>query len=241
MSETIHLLLLAAGSGRRFAADAKSLSVPKQYVSIVGQTVLEHSLAAFKNLALCSAVITHSSDDTEINRLDLNAPFDITLAVGGQSRAESVRLGLQALQQAGAKDSDWVLVHDAARCCVTEKDIRALIETCVSKNRGGLLVNAIHDTLKFSQDGFQVDKTINRDQMFVALTPQMFPLHDLLAALLEADEQDMTVTDESSAMEAMGEQPLMVEGDAGNIKLTRVEQLPQIQAFLTNKTIKRDQ
>jgi len=237
MSQQIHLLLLAAGSGRRFAAGSKSLSVPKQYVLIAGQTVLEHSLSAFKNLPLASAVITHSPDDTVINRLNLTAPFDITLTHGGSSRAESVRLGLQALQQAGADEADWVLVHDAARCCVTQKDIRALIEMCVSKNRGGLLVNTIHDTLKFSRDGFQVDKTIHREQMFAALTPQMFPLGDLLAALLEADQQQTVVTDESSAMEAMGEQPLMVEGDARNIKLTRAEQLPQVEAFLCNNTI----
>lgn len=237
-SNAIHLLLLAAGSGQRFAQGAKHLSVPKQYVSLAGRTVLEHSLAAFKDLAIRSAVITHSDDDMEINRLHLVAPYKITLAVGGASRAESVRLGLQTLHQAGADNSDWVLVHDAARCCVTEKDIQALIDMCLSKNRGGLLVSAIHDTLKFSQDGFQVDKTINREQMFAALTPQMFPLGDLLVALKEAEEQGMTVTDESSAMEAMGEQPLMIEGDAGNIKLTRVEQLPQVQAFLNQHNIK---
>ena len=238
MSERIHLLLLAAGRGQRFNAGMKSLTVPKQYVSIAGQTVLEHSLAAFQNLPLASAVITHSADDTEIKRLNLTAPFHITLTVGGASRAESVCLGLQALQQAGADEADWVLVHDAARCCVLEKDIQALIGMCVAKNRGGLLVNAIHDTLKFSRDGFQVDKTINRDQMFAALTPQMFPLGDLLAALLEAEKHGTNITDESAAMEAMGEQPLMVEGDVGNIKLTRVEQLPQVQAFLTNTTTK---
>ena len=238
MSQAIHLVLLAAGRGQRFAADARSLTVPKQYVSIAGKTVLEHSLAAFKNLSVHSAVITHSADDSEIKRLNLEAPFDMNLAVGGASRAESVRLGLQALQRNGADQSDWVLVHDAARCCVTEKDIQALIDMCLSKNRGGLLVSAIHDTLKFSQDGFQVDKTINREQMFAALTPQMFPLGDLLVALKEAEEQGMTVTDESSAMEAMGEQSLMIEGDAGNIKLTRVEQLPQVQAFLNQHHIK---
>lgn len=240
MSQRIHLLLLAAGSGQRFATGMKSLTVPKQYVSIAGQTVLEHSLAAFQNLPLASAVITHSADDTIIKRLNLAAPFGLTLTVGGLSRAESVRLGLQALQQAGADEADWALVHDVARCCVLEKDIQALIDVCVSKNRGGLLVNTIHDTLKFSRDGFQVDKTICRDQMFAALTPQMFPLGDLLAALLEADEQGTTITDESSAMEAMGEQPLMVEGDAGNIKLTRAEQLPQVESFLSNKMTKGD-
>jgi len=235
MSQQLHLLLLAAGSGRRFAAGVKSLTVPKQYVSIAGQTVLEHSLAAFKNIPLSSAVITHSADDTAIKSLNLTAAFDISLTHGGSSRAESVRLGLHALKQAGADKSDWVLVHDAARCCVTGQEIQDLIQRCKTEQRGGLLVSPIHDTLKYSTDGMQVDKTINRDQVFAALTPQMFPLAELLAALVSAEKQGFSVTDESSAMEAMGVKPLMVQGRASNMKLTRADQLPQVEAFLSNK------
>lgn len=239
-TRAVHLLLLAAGSGQRFAHGARHLSVPKQYITMAGQTVLEHSLNAFKNSSLRSAVITHSADDREINRLHLTAPFDVSLTVGGQSRAESVRLGLQALQQAGADESDWVLVHDAARCCVTTQDIHELIDACQSQNRGGLLVSAIHDTLKLSHNGDEVDKTLDRDQIYAALTPQMFPLGTLLSALMTAEKQGLAITDEASAMEAAGFKPLMVQGRADNIKLTRIEQLPQIQAFLTNKTLENN-
>ncbi|MCX7545894.1 2-C-methyl-D-erythritol 4-phosphate cytidylyltransferase [Marinicella gelatinilytica] len=236
MSKQIHLLLLAAGSGRRFAADANDYSVPKQYIKIAGQTVLEHSLSAFDNSPLTSVVIALNPDDTHFADIKLNGPFTVMTAVGGQTRADSVRLGLQALQQGGAADSDWVLVHDAARCCVTEQEIKDLIQVCVSAQRGGLLVNPINDTLKFSQDGQQVDKTIKREQVYAALTPQMFVLGDLLSALTAADQQGMTITDESSAMEAMGERPLMVSGRASNIKLTRAEQLPQVESFLSHLT-----
>lgn len=235
MSKQIHLLLLAAGSGRRFAADANDYSVPKQYIKIAGQTVLEHSLSAFDNSPLTSVVITLNPDDTHFADIKLNGPFSVMTAVGGQTRADSVRLGLQALQRGGAADSDWVLVHDAARCCVTEQEIKDLIQGCESAQRGGLLVSAINDTLKFSSDGQQVAKTINRDQVYAALTPQMFPLGVLLAALLSAQQRNLSLTDESSAMEAMGEQPIMVLGKQSNIKLTRVEQLPQIKFFLEHQ------
>ncbi len=233
----LHLLLLAAGSGRRFAAGADDASTPKQYLKIKGQTVLEHSLHAFKNTALTSAVITLSPHDAHFMALTFNTAFPLSHTEGGTTRAASVRLGLQALQQGGAADSDWVLVHDAARCCVTEQEIHDLIQVCVSAQRGGLLVNPINDTLKFSQDGQRVDKTIKREQVYAALTPQMFVLGDLLSALTAADQQGMTITDESSAMEAMGERPLMVPGRASNIKLTRAEQLPQVESFLSHITV----
>ncbi len=235
MSQQLHLLLLAAGSGRRFASGVSGMSLPKQYVIINGQTVLEHSLAAFKNINLNTVVITVSSNDTRCAKLKLKTDFSLSTTVGGQTRAESVRLGLQALLQAGADGSDWVLVHDAARCCVTGQEIQDLIQRCKTEQRGGLLVSPIHDTLKYSTDGMQVDKTINRDQVFAALTPQMFPLAGLLAALVSAEKQGLSITDESSAMEAMGEKPLMVQGRASNMKLTRADQLPQVEAFLSNK------
>ncbi|MCW8869339.1 MAG: 2-C-methyl-D-erythritol 4-phosphate cytidylyltransferase [Proteobacteria bacterium] len=234
MSQQLHLLLLAAGSGRRFASGVSGMSLPKQYVIINGQTVLEHSLAAFKNINLNSAVITVSPDDTQCTTLKLKTDFPLSTTAGGQTRAESVRLGLKALQQAGADDSDWVLVHDAARCCVAEQEIQELIQRCITEQRGGLLVNPIHDTLKYSTDGLQVDKTINREQVFAALTPQMFSLGELLAALMSANDRNISITDESSAMEAVGVQPLMIQGRASNIKLTRAEQLPQVEAFLSH-------
>jgi len=234
-SERLHLLLLAAGKGRRFAAGDGGYSVPKQYIQIAGQTVLEHSLSAFKNSPLQSVVITLSPDDQYWPQLITSSAANLLTTEGGQTRAESVRLGLHALRQSGAAEDDWVLVHDAARCCVSETEIQTLIETCQSANQGGLLVSRINDTLKFSVNAQKVEKTINREHVYAALTPQMFRIGALLSALIAAAKQAITVTDESSAMEAMGQQPIMVLGKQSNIKLTRAEQMPQIEAYLTQQ------
>lgn len=231
----LHLLLLAAGSGRRFAAGAIQGPKPKQYVEVAGQSVISHSLNAFKNTPLQSAVVTLSPGDAYWSQIQTSFPVKLNTTEGGRTRAESVKLGLRALQKAGAENTDWVLVHDAARCCVTKQEIDDLVTACQAANQGGLLVSAMNDTLKLSGNGRQVDKTIDRNHVYAALTPQMFPLGELLDALVQAEQNNRCITDESSAMEACGYYPLMVPGKASNIKLTRVEQLPQIEVFLTRQ------
>ena len=115
------------------------------------------------------------------------------------------------------------MVHDAARPCVTTQEINDLMAACIEHHKGGLLVKPLSDTIKNSADGMTVKKTIDRSHLYAALTPQMFNSGDLLKALtvFEAD----SITDESSAIEAQGKNPLMVMGKNTNIKITQYEDL----------------
>ena len=121
-------------------------------------------------------------------------------------------------------------MHDAARPCVSSEEIKMLINVCTTQERGGLLVKPISDTIKFSEDGKTTSKTLNRNQMFAALTPQMFRCGDLLKALTVFEVN--SITDESSALEAQGHQPIMVEGKSSNIKITSFDDLSIAHAIL---------
>lgn len=229
----IYLLLLAAGSGRRFMADASNSSetmpsVPKQYCPIGNKTVIEHSLTAFSGLGIKAAMVTLEKNDSHWSTLNHQSDFKIHTTIGGAQRAESVYLGLQALKKQGATEQDWVLVHDAARCCVTSKEIQRLIDGCLKHKQGGLLVNSVVDTVKWSENGRTVERTLPRQHVYLALTPQMFRLGELSKALAQATD----VTDEAAAMEVTGVLPIMVEGEVSNVKLTAFSQLPVIKLIL---------
>jgi 2-C-methyl-D-erythritol 4-phosphate cytidylyltransferase len=139
--------------------------------------------------------------------------------------------GLAALSET-AQARDWVLVHDAARPCVRQHDLRLLIDTLAKHAVGGLLGTPVHDTIKKTDAQGAVEATVARDSLWHAYTPQMFRYGLLQAALLKALEDGYEVTDESSAMEHAGHRPLMVEGHADNIKITRPEDLPLARYFL---------
>ena len=162
---------------------------------------------------------------------DFNQPGVQLFAVGAASRALSVRNGLQALLEHAAKPSDWVLVHDAARCLITPEQITVLIDACQDDAVGGLLALPLPDTLKSSAEG-RVAGTIARADKWLAQTPQMFRVGELLAALDVASD---TVTDESSAMEAQGLQPLLIKGSAQNFKVTYPEDFALAEAILKTR------
>jgi 2-C-methyl-D-erythritol 4-phosphate cytidylyltransferase len=136
--------------------------------------------------------------------------------------------GLQALREQGAAPTDWVLVHDAARCLITPQQIDALIDACLSDPVGGLLALKLPDTLK-REIGGRVAETVERGDKWLAQTPQMFPLARLERALQAAGD---AVTDEASAMEWVGERPLLVEGSAQNFKVTYPQDFALAQAVL---------
>jgi 2-C-methyl-D-erythritol 4-phosphate cytidylyltransferase len=136
--------------------------------------------------------------------------------------------GLRELRRVGAVDTDWVLVHDAARCLVTPQLVDRLIDACVDDEVGGLLAHPLADTLKLGEDG-RVAATINRGDKWQAQTPQMFRLGMLRQALEAADDR---ITDESSAIEAMGLRPLLVEAGAQNFKVTYPEDFAMAEAVL---------
>lgn len=213
MQPRFHALVPCAGVGARAGAEG-----PKQYVPLRGRAMVEHTLAALVRVErLASVLVVLSPDDA---RFEPAVPvFDPKLRIarrGGDSRAATVRNGLDVLAEQGAADDEWVLVHDAARCLIRPAWVDRLIDACADDPVGGLLALPIGDTLKRAE-GERVARTVPRERMWAAQTPQMFRIGLLRRAL---DEAGAEVTDESSAVEALGLQPRLVPGDADNLKLT---------------------
>jgi 2-C-methyl-D-erythritol 4-phosphate cytidylyltransferase len=150
---------------------------------------------------------------------------------GGATRAASVANGLRELRRAGAVDADWVLVHDAARCLITPELIDRLIDRCGNDEVGGLLAHPLADTLKIGANG-RVAATVDRGDKWQAQTPQMFRLGLLRQGLEAAGD---SVTDESSAIEALGLKPLLVEAGGQNFKVTYPEDLAMAEAVLRGR------
>lgn len=222
-------LIPAAGSGTRMRA-----SVPKQFMRIGTLSVVEHSLDALWRLPTLQAVMVVSNDTQAVTRMQRNFPGrELLSCAGGAERSDSVLNGVLALGERAA-DRDWVLVHDAARPCVRPDDLHKLVETVAvrSPEAGGLLGVPVSDTIKQCDHGGRIEQTLDRSTLWHAQTPQLFRIGALRDALQAAIDNGQTVTDEASAMEHAGQQPLMVEGHADNIKITRAEDLALAELYL---------
>jgi 2-C-methyl-D-erythritol 4-phosphate cytidylyltransferase len=204
----------AAGAGKRMGGP-----VPKQYQSLQGKAVLQHTLERLGNCEHISGVFLGiSPGDLYWKKLGFTAEWLVSVCDGGEERADTVLRILDDMS--GYVDgNDWVLVHDAARPCVSGDDIRRLIENA-SRGIGGLLGRKITDTVKLADENGIVQHTVPRAGLWRAQTPQMFRYRQLRQALLDANHARETITDEASAMEQAGFRPLMVEGSLENIKIT---------------------
>ena len=249
------LVMPAAGSGRRFGAAS-----PKQYAELAGRTVIEWALAPFLADPCCAGIVVALApqDDewariaARLARVAHEGPHDgphdgphgapppvpppITAVPGGADRSRSVRAGLAALAARAAAD-DWVLVHDAARPCLESADLERLIAALAAHPLGGLLATRAADTLKRagSGPGALVGETVDRTLLWRALTPQMFRYEKLCAALDAAHAAQRFPTDEAQALEWQGEQPLLIEGAASNLKVTTAEDLVLAAAILRSR------
>jgi 2-C-methyl-D-erythritol 4-phosphate cytidylyltransferase len=220
----------AAGVGKRMQADK-----PKQYLPLAGKTVLEQTLDRLLQAEAFSAIaVSISKEDPYWPELECSNNEKIITADGGKERADSVLSALKSLSER-AKDDDWVLVHDAARPCLTRCDIQHLINELKEDDVGGILALSSHDTLKNVQ-GKSITKTINRSLVWRALTPQMFRYSMLKQALQQA-EGNPAITDEASALEMQGLQPKIVEGRPDNIKITRPEDLALAEFYMKQQQI----
>ncbi len=216
----------AAGVGKRMGAD-----IPKQYLPVLGKPVLQHTLERLLSVTELSAVVVAlGKEDGFWPDLPFANHPRILVADGGKERADSVLSALKRLEGL-AKVEDWVLVHDAARLCITHSDVLKLIETLDHDPIGGILALPSSDTLKGVTDGIIVD-TVDRNHVWRALTPQMFRYGALKQALTTAAELGLIVTDEASALELKGQTPRIVEGRPDNIKITRPEDLPLATFYL---------
>ncbi|MBK9133694.1 MAG: 2-C-methyl-D-erythritol 4-phosphate cytidylyltransferase [Betaproteobacteria bacterium] len=208
-------LVPCAGVGERAQAGG-----PKQYARIAGRAVVAHTLAALAAVPALDAVLVVLAGDDQMFERQAPAFYGGRAWVarcGGATRAASVTNGLAELRRRGASDDDWVLVHDAARCLLRPAWVEALIDACIDDDVGGLLALPLADTLKEAASDGRVAATLPREGKWLAQTPQMFRLGLLQRALAVAGP---AVSDESSAIEALGLAPKLVRGDAENLKLT---------------------
>ena len=220
-------VLPAAGAGLRFGGE-----LPKQYAALAGRTVIEWALAPFLDDPRCQGVVVAlSAQDQLFAALGLQARHGSRLRVvpGGAERCESVLAGLLALP---AAPDDLVMVHDAARPCLTRDERDRLLAVAAQAPAGALLALPVADTLKRGDADGRVQATVPRQQLWRAQTPQVFGHALLLRALRESLARGERPTDESQAVEALGLQPCLVEGQATNLKITRAADLPLAQALL---------
>ena len=185
-----------------------------------------HTLAALAGVQRLSGVLVVVSQGDHF--FDQQFATLFVADCGGSTRASSVFNGLSSLLERGAANSDWVLVHDAARCLITAEQINALIDACQNDPVGGLLALKLPDTLK-REVGGRVAQTVERSDKWLAQTPQMFRIGELQQALLAAGD---AVTDEASALEFVGKAPLLVEGSAQNFKVTYPQDFALAQVVL---------
>lgn len=215
----------AAGVGKRMQADR-----PKQYLPLQNQTVIEHTLTRLLQADVFTTIaVAISVEDPFWSELKLSKHSQILTAPGGKERADSVLSALKSLENQASVD-DWVLVHDAARPCITAGDIHKLIETLKNDATGGILALPSHDTLK-QVDGFNIQRTLDRRTVWRALTPQMFR-YGVLKQALEQTAGNLAITDEASALELTGLPAKIVEGRPDNIKITQPEDLLLAQFYL---------
>ena len=220
-------LIPAAGSGTRIASEQ-----PKQYAALAGRPMLWHAIRAVCVPPVESVFVVLAPGDRTFAGQDWSA-FDGRLEplyCGGVSRRDSVYNGLIASQ---IDADDWVLVHDAARPCLSQQDLRALLQECESDEIGGILALPIADTVKKAakdEAGSQrVSGTQDRSLLWLAQTPQMFRAGLLMLALQRARG---AVTDEASAVEQMGLKPKLVAGSRENLKVTWPEDLAMAESIL---------
>ena len=218
----------AAGIGARMQADK-----PKQYLEIHGKTILEHTLNVLLSYpAISRVILAIAKDDPYLPQLAIAQHPRIQLVEGGENRADSVLNGLRAIEN---PHQVKVLVHDAARPCVTHGDLDKLLE--ITDDNGAILALAATDTIKKANSDGQIVSTEDRNFMWLAQTPQFFKADLLINALEQAERQGLNVTDEASAMELAGFRPHLVAGKSSNIKVTRPDDLALAAFYLARNTL----
>ena len=225
------MVIPCAGSGSR-----AGVATPKQYVPLAGVPMVVHTMRAFSGLRhMGQGVLVVSPEDSDIADVFEQHPQQhfVISRTGGATRAQSVLAGLRHLESHAVAGNEWVMVHDAARCLVTTGLIEKLWLACQSDAVGGLLALPVPDTLK-SGENDRVTSTLPRSDKWLAQTPQMFRMENLITALQQAGDQ---VTDESSALEAMGHSPKLVTAAAFNFKVTYPHDFQLAEAVLASRHI----
>jgi len=221
----------AAGQGSRFGTQ-----LPKQYTPLLGRPIVSWSVSSLlADPGLAGVMIALSPGDTRWAAIAESRDPRVRTCEGGERREHSVANALEALAEV-ATDTDWVLVHDAARPCLRGEDLQALVVALQEDAVGGLLAVPVSDTLKRADDSMRVEATVPRESLWRALTPQMFRFGLLRRALALCLERGRAVTDEASAIECLGLRPTLVRGHADNIKVTNPEDAALAAAILRSRS-----
>ena len=224
-----HVIVPAAGTGSRFGS-----AVPKQYLPLLDQALILHTLRVLcsaSNVASVSVVLSEADDYWQAEYQDVFSARLKVLRCGGDTRAETVGNALASLTASGVDSEDWVLVHDAARPCLSLEALEHMILSLRDDPVGGILAVPVADTLKRADVDTRVAETISRDGLWQAQTPQMFRC----GLLSDALKRFPNVTDEAGAIEAAGFKPKLVAGDASNLKVTYPSDLALATAILSSR------
>lgn len=220
----------AAGVGRRLGA-----ALPKQYLPLAGRQVIDHSLTALlEDPRIRGVVVALDPHDRLWPATQFAQDSRLRRVAGGAERCHSVLNALTVLAEL-AKPQDWVLVHDAARPCLRRTDLERLIDALRDDPIGGILAMRVRDTMKEADPAARIGQTLARERLWHAFTPQMFRLGLLREALESALAAGELVTDDARAVERLGHAPKLIEGHADNIKITRPEDLPLAEFYLTQQ------
>lgn len=226
------VIIPAAGIGKRMQAD-----IPKQYLKLNDKTVIEHTIGRFIELPFVTKVIVVLAKEDELfATLGVSSHPKIVTIAGGRERADSVLQGVNTAQKMGL---EWLMVHDAARPCVNDKDIVELYRQCLEQSCSGILAVKVRDTMKRALTGTsQIAQTVDRTDLWHALTPQCCPTSELQQALetqLEHGLVNSKVTDEASAIELNKGHVLLVAGSAKNLKITEPEDLALASLYIQSE------
>lgn len=228
----VHALIPAAGQSVRFGG-----TTLKQYAHLLGQPVMAHSIEAMrKNPAVTGVTVALAPDDGIFDELIRPAYPDVTTVVGGESRAQTVMNGLRFIRN-NFPDCEWVLVHDAARPCLSVSCLNDLLELGLACPAGAILAVPVSDTLKRADSFGHIDCTVDRSGLWAAQTPQLFRIGPLAAHLEHALSSGLNPTDEAATMESAGIQPLLVTGSSSNIKITGAEDLLLAEFILRHQSV----
>jgi len=232
------VIVPAAGVGKRMQANC-----PKQYLKLDDKTILTHTLnKLLSHPRIGQVILALNENDQYFVDSDFVNHNDVIQVNGGKERVDSVLNGLAVIDVA---EYPWVLVHDAARPCLSHQDIDNLLETCLANNCGGLLASPVRDTMKrgcslkpanVNDNGLnKVEGTVERNQLWHALTPQLYKTTELVFAIEQALTQSLVITDESSAMEHAGFASILVPGSSENIKITHPDDLALAEFYLNRQ------
>lgn len=213
----------AAGIGKRVGSD-----IPKQYLQISGKAIIEYSISPFlKNEKIQKVIVSLAKNDIWFAKLPISTHPKIETVIGGAERVDSVLSALETID-----DETYVLVHDAARPCIKNSDINKLIDSLKTNKKGSILATRVRDTMKRSNEENIIQKTVERNDLWHALTPQLFRNKDLILAINSITDKSL-ITDEASAMELMGGEVQIIEGRSDNLKVTNLQDLKLVEFYLS--------